>query len=320
MTRDFKKELDELETALAAAPQQMASEYFGVQLMRDSLVRKREAIVSEAAGVLDLVLSSDDPRTTGDEVSLVARVLEALQESLASIGQVLAGEPTSRGLIPSAIKDLVSLRIVATAPGSLQLKLVPAHPETDIGQSQTSLLDPVEASQDEEDEEEAPLLDRSVDRLIGLLGRAPGNTEELLQDLAYVGPRTTSHIQDLTKALNEADANVSLAWHSAHCRSEATFSQSASRALGETLDAVKEESRDVVATGRLVGGSLVHRTFELEPAGEEQSLIAGKVAEDALHSLELLFGQTCTAHMEVREARLPSGETREAHFLTALST
>ncbi len=320
MTRDFEKELNDLETALAAAPQQMASEYFGVQLMRDSLVRKREAIVNEAAGVLDLVLSSDDPRTTGDEISLVARVLEALQESLASIGQVLEGEPTSRGLIPSAIKDLVSLRIAATAPGSLQLKLVPAHPEIEVGQPQTSLLEPAEASQEGEDEEEAPLLDRSVDRLIGLLGRAPGDTEELLQDLAYVGPRTTSHIQDLTKALNEADANVSLAWNSAHCRSEATFSRSASRALGETLDAVQEDSREVVATGRLVGGSLVHRTFELEPAGEEQSLIAGKVAEDALPSLELLFGQTCTAHMEVREARLPSGETREAHFLTALST
>jgi hypothetical protein len=320
MTRDFEKELNDLETALAAAPQQMASEYFGVQLMRDSLVRKREAIVNEAAGVLDLVLSSDDPRTTGDEISLVARVLEALQESLASIGQVLEGEPTSRGLIPSAIKDLVSLRIAATAPGSLQLKLVPAHPEIDMGQPQTSLLEAAETSQEGEDEEEAPLLDRSVDRLIGLLARAPGDTEELLQDLAYVGPRTTSHIQDLTKALNEADANVSLAWNSAHCCSEATFSRSASRALGETLDAVKEDSREVVATGRLVGGSLVHRTFELEPAGEEQSLIAGKVAEDALPSLELLFGQTCTAHMEVREARLPSGETREAHFLTALST
>lgn len=317
MTRDFEKELNDLETALAAAPQQMASEYFGVQLMRDSLVRRRETIVGEASGVLDLVLSSDDPRTTGDEISLVARVLEALQESLASIGQVLAGEPTSRGLIPNAIKDLVALRIVATAPGSLQLKLVPAHPEVDVEQPQVSLL---ESSQEGEDEEEAPLLDQSVDRLIGLLSRAPGDTEELLQDLAYVGPRTTLHIQDLTKALDEADANVSLAWNSAHCRSEATFSRSASRALGETLDAVKEESREVVATGRLVGGSLVHRTFELEPAGEEQGLIAGKVAEDALPSLELLFGQTCTAQMEVREARLPSGETREAHFLTGLST
>lgn len=118
-------------------------------------------------------------------------MLEALQESLASIGQVLEGEPTSRGLIPSAIKDLVSLRIAATAPGSLQLKLVPAHPEIDMGQPQTSLLEAAETSQEGEDEEEAPLLDRSVDRLIGLLGRAPGDTEELLQDLAYVGPRTT---------------------------------------------------------------------------------------------------------------------------------
>lgn len=317
MTRDFEKELSDLETALAAAPEGMAGEYFGVQLMRDSLIRRREIIASEAAGVLDLVLSGDDPRTTGDEISLVARVLDALQESLASIGQVLAGEPTSRGLIPSAIKDLVSLRIAVAAPGSLQLKLVPAHPEAHVSQVQPSLL---EDEDEDDDEEEAPLLDRSVDRLIGLLAHTPEETEELLQDLAHVGPRATSHIQDLTKTLNEAGANVSLEWHSAHRQRATTFSRSASQALAETLDAVKEESRQVVATGRLVGGSLVHRTFELEPAGEEQSLIAGRVAEDALPSLELLFGQTCTAHMEVREARLPSGETREAHFLTGLSS
>ncbi len=320
MTRNFAKELSDLDAALAVAPEGLASEYFGVGLMRDSLARRREILVAEAAGALDLVLRGDDPATTGDEISLVARVLDALQESLASIAQVLAGEPTSRGLIPGSIKDLVSLRIAAMAPGSLQLKLVPVHPEIDGEvEPQVSLLETAEVATEGDDGEELPLLDRSVDHLIGLLAYAPEDTDDLLQGLAYVGPRTTSHLHQLTKALNEGSANVALSWRSAHRQRQTTFTRSASQSLAKTLEEVTEESRSVVVTGRLVGGSLVHRTFELEPTGEEQGLIAGKVAEDALSSLELLFGQICTAHMEVREARLPSSEMREAHFLVSLA-
>ena len=320
MARNFEKELQDLDAAMAASPSALASEHFGVSLMQESLGRRRELLVAEASGALDLVLSGDDPSTTGDEISLVARVLDALQESLASIAQVLAGEHTSRGLIPGSIKDLVALRIAAMAPGSLQLKLVPLHPEVaDMTEPQASLLEDARASSDEEDGEDLPLLDQSIDHLLGLLSTQPDESGDLLHNLAYVGPRATSHLHDLTKALNEGGANLSFAWRSCHGQREAEFTRAASQVLANTLEEVTEASREVVVTGRIVGGSLVHRTFELEPVGEEQGLIAGKVSEEALANLERLFGETCTAHMEVREARLSSGETREAHFLTALA-
>lgn len=314
MDRRSEEDLRELDAAIGSFDSAAAGEYFGVRLMREGLERKRSLVAAESAGVLDLVLASEEEGAVGDEISLIGRVLNSLQESLASIAQVLEGEPTSRGLIPASIKDLVALRLVATAPGSLQMRLVPAHPETESDLPQMSL------GSEGEDEDVVPLVDRSVDRLIRLLAHRPDDEdEELLQDLAEVGPRTTTHLEELSKALYEGGASASLSWRSSHCARQTLFTRSDSKLLTAKLGEVHETAREMVVTGRLVGGSLVHRRFELEPTGEAQGLIVGTVAEGALPSLELLFGQTCTATIDVREATLPSGETRESHFLRSLS-
>jgi hypothetical protein len=97
------------------------------------------------------------------------------------------------------------------------------------------------------------------------------------------------------------------------------LTREAAKQLTDVLEATEEESREFIYTGRLVGGSLVGRTFELELDGEERSVIAGKVVEGALGDVERLFGQPCTARMEIREARHSSGETSESHTLKHLA-
>lgn len=309
------QELRHLDDALAGFDDEMTGRYFGAALTRAGLEAKRSMVELESAGMLDLILDGASEVAHGDEISLVGRFLNALQETLASIAQVLAGEPTSRGLIPGEIKELVSLRLAETAPGSLQMKLVPANPKaSDAPQMR---LHPDVISDD--DDERVPLLDRSVDRLIGVLAHDPEQSSDLLQDLADLGPRTATHLNELTKALNEGNANVSLAWQSDHATRSTRFTRDASKALARCLEEVTERSRELVVTGRIVGGSLVHRRFELEPTGEEHGLLAGAVTDDALPSLELLFGQMCTATITVSEASLPSGETREAHLLRSLA-
>jgi hypothetical protein len=310
------QDLRHLEDTLAGFDDEITGRYFGAALTRVGLEAKRSMVELESAGMLDLTLDGASEVAHGDEISLVGRFLNALQESLASIAQVLAGEPTSRGLIPGEIKELASLRLAETAPGSLQMKLVPAHPEvSDV--SQMSLHPDVFPEDD--DDERVPLLDRSVDRLIGVLAHDPEQNSDLLQDLADLGPRTATHLSELTKALNEGNANVSLAWRSDYATRSTRFTRDASKALARRLEEVTEHSRELVVTGRIVGGSLVHRRFELEPMGEEQGLLAGAVMDAALPSLELLFGQMCTATITVSEASLPSGETREAHLLHSLA-
>jgi hypothetical protein len=74
--------------------------------------------------------------------------------------------------------------------------------------------------------------------------------------------------------------------------------------------------RSLVVSGRLVGGSLVRRTFEIEL--EDGTVLAGRADETVLSTLEELFGHECTAHLIATEAVLASGETKDAYHLLRL--
>lgn len=297
------EEIQDLDRALGAVSPEIADESFAFRLTRDSLLRRRDELVAAAAGVLDMGLQPGDDES-GAEISLVARVLDSFQESLASIAQVLAGEPTALGLIPVSIKDGVQLKVAEANPGSLNLRLVPANPHPE---PERSLFD---------SDPEVPLIDRSISLLLGLLAEID-DKPSLVQHIADVGPRATGHIQRLGKVLGESNAGVSLSWRSSATEARADVSGEQALTLTSRLSEIKEASRDVVLTGRLVGGSLVRRSFELEL--EDGSVIAGQVSEAPLDRLARLFGRSCTARIEVREAVLRSGETRESHQLLDLT-
>ena len=62
--------------------------------------------------------------------------------------------------------------------------------------------------------------------------------------------------------------------------------------------------------------------FELELDVEhgEPTVVGGRVGdEDVYPDLQRLFGQMVAAGVELRESRLPSGETKETHTLKSLS-
>jgi hypothetical protein len=67
----------------------------------------------------------------------------------------------------------------------------------------------------EAEEEAPPLIDQSIDELIGRLTYGD-DRESFLQHVAYVGPRATLHVQRLSKAPHEASASASLSWRSSH--------------------------------------------------------------------------------------------------------
>lgn len=73
-----------------------------------------------------------------------------------------------------------------------------------------------------------------------------------------------------------------------------------------------------LATGRTgEGPGRAIATFELEL--DDGSVIRGAADEGVLPQLEDLFGQTCVATIVIRELRLHTGETKEAHRLTHLA-
>lgn len=299
---DARDELRRLDDALGAFGDE-TQDLLGVELMRESLERRRGELLARMADQqLELGLTRSARRGAGGELKLVASVLSALQDSLASIAQGFVGRTTTRGLIPSAVVESVELRIAVAATGSLRLTLVPAFPET-----QTPLFD---------DGEDSPL-DLSVLRLADVLSRAGGEPGGLLASVADLGPRATAHIGALAKALADAEAGISMDWRSPRHRHTVAVDMHAASILQRTLAEVDETERTVVFTGRLVGGSLVRATFELEL--DDGSVVRGSADESVLPDLEELFGSPCVATLSVRELRLQGGETKEAHRLTRLS-
>jgi len=140
----------------------------------------------------------------------------------------------------------------------------------------------------------------------------------VVEDVADLGPRVTTHVQALSHWLAESKASASLEWRSRAFEKATTVDTHAAAHLEAILREVEEDTRELVFTGRLVGGSLVRRTFELELEPPDSTVIGGRVAEESLEALEQFFGRQATAVLEVREARLPSGETKETHLLKQL--
>jgi hypothetical protein len=296
---DLNKEIRDLDAAIDATGDERLADYSGVDLMRGGLLRRRHEVLTFARGSLELVLSRSDSRGEGSELRLVSAVLGSLQESLASIAQVVAGRPTGRGVIPGEIAERVELRVAATAPGSLDLTLVPAFPE--------------EPEQDQLFEIDTPsLLEESVYRLFDVVERAGRDEEELLESVAALGSRAIGHVVAFSKSLADNQAAAALNWRSARNELATQMSAPVAASLFHLLAEAEEDESVLESSGRLVGVSLVHDTFELET---EEGVLSGKVANELLGTVEQLFGQPVDATLDVLQLKLKNGQTKNVYRL-----
>ncbi len=302
--------LDDLLAAYHAAP---VEEYAGGRIMRAGLQRRRAAVIErllvaapvDARESLDLaVLPDNDEAGRGTDVSVLAGLLGELQETVSALAQSIKDRPTSRGVVPGEIQEAVRLQVAFAVPGSLTVHLVPASPE----HQQPLLEDAIET-----------LLHLSVDALIGLLeaGSDEGRVEEFVQRLSDAGPRASLHLEKLSTLLVNHQTKTTIRWRSSTVTRRLAFDPRHAAQVATVLKAAREEERERVLRGRLVGGSLVRGSFEFElPDG---TVLSGKALEVAMASFEALFGSECTATVSVRETSLASGETREAFLLTQLA-
>lgn len=303
-------ELNRVEDLIAQADRAGAIAYAGGRLMMAGLHQRRTRVLSEhldaylaaSSELLDISLTRAATHGTGGEISLLARVLAPFQDSLASIAQSAIGRPTARGQLPGTIQDSVALRVAVALPGSLHLRLVPAVPE-----SQEPLFDGANS-----------LLELSMESLVAIMS-AQGSREDTLQSIASAGPRAATHVHTLAKVLAEGHADLGLRWRSPRASYEGRLDSRRAAELRQLLEDFTEEVRTRVFVGRMVGGNLIRKTFELQLGdADDGSVISGKVVDSALGDLEILFGELCTATVEVRESSLQSGETKEHFTLLSL--
>ncbi len=303
---DYLAATDELISLFDELP---PGEFFGADLMRNSMIIQRDRLLSRRFSlveaheeVIDLEIRQPN-QAAGAEASLLSTVLAELQEAVLAIAQSLRERPTLRGPVTADIRAAVGLNVAFALPGSLRLRLVPAEP---VLQSLLPLGDG-----------ERSLLGESVETFLNVLDTASsGEEERLLEQLAAVGPRASGHLASLSSALSRGSANMGVGWRSRQSRRSLTFSRSDAQRLSVLLHGMETSERTHVHQGRLVGGSLVRRTFELEL--DDGTVISGRADEDVLPMLEELFGQDCTAQVLVTETRLASSETKEAYRLQRL--
>jgi hypothetical protein len=300
---DPREQLEAIAAAIGSADDEALANDPGVALMREGLERRREMLIGAVRGSLDLVLSRNPARGVGSEVPLVASALGELQESLASIAQSVAGRTTSRGVIQGDIAEGVELRIAAAAPGSLELTLVPSDQSTT---SQEALFE----------EGGESLLEVSVARFFDVVESASRNRDALLESVAELGPRATGHIVAFTKALADAEAAAALSWQTERATLQAEMSNEVASQVFQLLNEAEEIEDHISVAGRIVGGSLLHKTFELER--DDHSVLTGKVDESLLPELERLFGHRVEAMLDMQQLRLKTGETKNVYRMTGL--
>jgi hypothetical protein len=295
-----------VEDLLSAFDNAGAADFVGGRLMQAGLKHRRAQLLQQyllAAEIpsqesLDLGLAPAG-RQAGAELGLLAGLLGAFQESVTAIAQSVRRRPTSRGLVPADIQALVRMRVAFALPGSLTLRLVPERSLEEL---------PVD--------EGGSLLDQSVETLLAILAGVESDEQASMAAIAQAGPRAAGHLATLASVIQRNDADISFRWRSRGSVTRTGFSPTQATRLASLLREVEEEERDRVYSGRLVGGSLVRGTFELEL--DDGSIVSGRVGDDLLELVEVYFGQECTAAVHIRETKLPAGDTKEHVYLVEL--
>jgi hypothetical protein len=307
-------ELEELDALIAESSTPETSGYFGAHLTLDSLVRRRADLLGlmlaqglDATERLDLVLQASASSAAGADVGFVARLLSELQESISAIAQALTRGATRRGVVPIEIQELVRLRLATALPGSLALRMVPSIPSSAARQLELT----------GEGGEAPSLLELATTRLIETVSSASDANHELLGLVAELGPRASLHLRELARIIATGATDVSFGWASELGTAHAALTRDTAIRLHTFLEGVEESITEVTVAGRLVGGSLVRRRFEIELPDE--TILSGSAGDEALAAVERYFGQACVATLQVRHTDVRGGETREAYTLLHLS-
>jgi len=158
--------------------------------------------------------------------------------------------------------------------------------------------------------EHPSILERSVERLLDFFTEAARSREEMLGAISEMGPVSAAHLRRLSDVIASSVTETRLVWRSPQMTRETTVPPELAREIHEFLGRVEEVEREVKLAGRLVGGSLVRRRFELELPDEQ--VVSGTVEVDALRDLEALsLGTACTATIIEATVSVPGGGSRQ---------
>lgn len=206
------------------------------------------------------------------DVKPAAKALIALQDVLSAIGATLSDHRGLVGQLPASIVDATRLTLSpVVASGSVIFTLQSPLPAED-------LLSGIE--------EDDALLDHSVTRLIEILNTAEtsGEDPEILSEMLHqTGPRTASHLFNLTDALLSEDVGLGLEWlNGKGGQRSAQISRHAAGFLRALAKTSSVQTENVTISGTL---STISKNHQQELTLEDQTRVKFNATEEQLREL-----------------------------------
>ena len=172
-----------------------------------------------------------------------AGVLLSIQETLASIGQAVAREPTLQGVIQAQVIEATELRVTADVGGGSVIFHLLGAGETLSGGEVPELTGT------------DTLLDAAMGRLLGLIEQSAAtgpDSSDLARDLRRLGPRTAKHLSELIRRVIGDEIDIDFTWRNpAGTRRRASLQRPAAEALERAISQNEVESEIVELVGDL---------------------------------------------------------------------
>jgi hypothetical protein len=265
----------------------------GLEQMRARLL---DELTHAEMGDFQVVL--DAGALTGADVDQVVKTLGPIQRTIDSVGQALDFEATRAGVIAGAIRSQTRLRLVGTFPGSFGLALEGPAP----GDEQFSLFD-------NEDDDAAPLLERSIAKVLDVIEAASEDDPEqaIVEHVADLGSRVTSAFMELAEGVSRMEGRTRLVWRAPDAVHDrvVSFSPTMATELRTILQATTTNEREVEVSGILEAADKLSRTFKI--VTDDGELVRGKVDPDLIDRLRDYFDQPVHATVSARTSRSTLG-------------
>lgn len=187
----------------------LASESPALALMRASIKNVQEDLAAQLDAQVRTRLEAtlDGAPVTGGRIRVDAltKVLHALQEAVAAIGQALTGKATSSSSIPGPLRSRTALSIATSFQGSFGAVLEgPA-----VDESEPELFDPHRPASS------GTLLDESLGRvlrIIQLAGENPVDDAPVVSEILPLGSRAFKHLSALSNSIVDEEMTARLNW------------------------------------------------------------------------------------------------------------
>ncbi|PJM97167.1 hypothetical protein [Streptomyces sp. CB01373] len=258
---------------------------------------------------LRLALTGTPVKEHSVESSVLGQWLVSFQDTVSTVAHALdESRPTHEyGPIPNAVRKATRLYATATFPSSYGLVLE----EAPADESELPLPDVASAES---------LLDRAMWTVLDLTDRAgagPGAVDAVIAAALPLGSRVFSRLADLTEVLADSGVDISLTWSSPYSGVRASrLGARSAQQCRDALRAVQPEESEEQLTGRLVGGSKLRGTVEIETV--DRGVITARVDHEVTSLLSAYANRQITAEVLVSTVRSPHGREHHSYAVRRL--